>query len=70
MVVLAIAAGATYTWYLNHKIHRVSVNGLTPGASTGSDAGTENVLMVGSTTRCGLAHQTPAYGLCTQGVTG
>lgn len=72
LAVILLAAGSAvgYAWYLNHKIHRVSVSGLDPGESTGSDAGTENILLVGSTTRCGLAHQTAAYGLCTEGVTG
>ena len=70
VIVLAIAAGAGYGWYLNHRIHRIAVGGLTTGVTTGKDANTENILMVGSTTRCGLKHQTAAYGLCTQGVTG
>jgi LCP family protein required for cell wall assembly len=70
VIVLAVAAAAGYGWYLNHRIHRIAVGGLTTGLTTGKDAHTENILMVGSTTRCGLKHQTPAYGLCTQGVTG
>ncbi|MDA8310225.1 MAG: LCP family protein [Actinomycetota bacterium] len=70
VLVIAVGAAAGYGWYLNHKIHRIIVQGLTTGATTGKDANTENILMVGSTTRCGLAHQTAAYGLCTQGVTG
>ncbi len=70
VVVVLVAAGAGYAWYLNHKIHRVAVAGLIPGSTSGKDANTENILMVGSTTRCGLKKQTPAYGLCTQGVTG
>lgn len=70
VIVLAVAGGVAYTFYLNHEVHRISVSGLSTGATTGADAGTENILMVGSTTRCGLAKQTPAYGLCTEGVTG
>jgi LCP family protein required for cell wall assembly len=70
IVLLAVGAGAGYAWYLNHKVHRIPVKGLAPSETTGSDAHTENILMVGSTTRCGLAHQTARYGLCTQGVTG
>src|SRR5260370_25430305 len=31
---------------------------------------TENILLVGSTSRCALTHQNPAYGLCSDGVTG
>ena len=70
VIVLAAGAGAGFAWYLNHKIHRISVPGLTSGQSSGKLFNTQNILMVGSTTRCGLAKQTPAYGLCTQGVTG
>ncbi len=70
VIVLAAAGGAGYVWYLNHKVHRIVVKGLSQGQKSGPAAGTENILMVGSTTRCGLAHQTAAYGLCTQGVTG
>ena len=36
----------------------------------GDDAGTENILMIGSTDRCALKVQNPAYGLCSQGVNG
>ena len=70
VIVLAAGAGAGFAWYLNHKIHRISVDGLTSGQASGKLFNTQNILMVGSTTRCGLAKQTPAYGLCTQGVTG
>jgi LCP family protein required for cell wall assembly len=70
VVVLLAAGGVGYGWYLNSELHRVSVRGLTDGPSSGKDAGTENILMVGSTNRCALKVQTPAYGLCTQGVTG
>jgi len=70
VIVLAVGAAAGYGWYLNHKIKRINVKGLTPGQTTGKDANTQNILMVGSTTRCGLKTQNPAYGLCTQGVTG
>ena len=71
LVLCIIGAGVGYGIYLNHEVNRVPVSGLTSGSTNGgADTGTENILMVGSTTRCGLAKQTPAYGLCTQGVTG
>jgi LCP family protein required for cell wall assembly len=70
VVVLLTAAAAGYAWYLNSEVHRIKVAGLSPGVSKGKDAGTENILMVGSTSRCALTKQTPAYGLCTQGVNG
>jgi LCP family protein required for cell wall assembly len=67
---LVVTAGAGYVWYLNDEVTRVSVGGLTSAPTIGADAGTENILMVGSTSRCALKTQNPAYGLCTQGVTG
>ncbi len=70
VIVLLVGAAAGYAWYLNHEVHRITVKGLTPGQTTGKLANTENILMVGSTTRCGLKKQTAAYGLCTEGVTG
>ncbi|MDQ1360456.1 MAG: hypothetical protein QOJ44_833 [Acidimicrobiaceae bacterium] len=70
-VIVLIAAGTFgYAWYLNHQIHRIKVKGLSANMVTGADANTQNILMVGSTTRCGLAQQNAAYGLCSQGVTG
>ena len=65
VIVLAAGAGAGFAWYLNHKIHRISVGGLTSGQASGKLFNTQNILMVGSTTRCGLAKQTAAYGICT-----
>jgi LCP family protein required for cell wall assembly len=70
VVVLLVGAVAGYAWYLNSEVHRITIKGLAPSVVTGKDAGTENILMVGSTSRCALTKQTPAYGLCTEGVTG
>jgi LCP family protein required for cell wall assembly len=70
VVVVLVGVVAGYGWYLNHKIHRVTVKNLTNSASAGADARTENILLVGSTSRCALAVQNPAYGLCSKGVTG
>ena len=56
-----------YVEFLNHQINRVAVKGLT--SSSGVEHGDTNILLVGSTTRCGLKHQNPAFGLCAQ-VTG
>ena len=53
-----------------HEIHRIDVRGLTDVPTSGADAGTENILMVGSTDRCALKVQNAAYGLCSQGVNG
>jgi LCP family protein required for cell wall assembly len=62
--------GAGYVYYVTHDLNRVNVRGLNGALTTGQEAGTENILMVGSTSRCALAEQNPAYGLCSQGVNG
>lgn len=67
---MIVGAVAGYGWYLNHEINRVPVKGLTPEPTSGAERGTENILMIGSTDRCALKVQNPAYGLCSQGVTG
>ncbi len=70
-LLVVLAAGAVgYGYFLYSKIHRIHVRGLTVAAQTGADAGTENILMVGSTDRCALTVQYTAYGLCSQGVNG
>ena len=70
VIVLVVGAAAGYAWHLDHEIHRFDVRGLTDVPTTGADAGTENILMVGSTNRCALTVQNAAYGLCSQGVNG
>jgi LCP family protein required for cell wall assembly len=70
LIVLLVGGGAGYSWYLNHQIVRVSVKGLSNGPSQGADQGTENILLVGSTSRCALTVQNASYGLCSEGVTG
>jgi LCP family protein required for cell wall assembly len=70
VLVLITGAVAGYAWYLNHQIHRISLHNLSDSPSKGADAGTENILMIGSTSRCALKVQNPQFGLCSQGVTG
>ena len=70
VLVLVGGAAAGYGWYLNHEIHRIDLRNLTSAPVKGDDAGTENILMIGSTDRCALKVQNPAYGLCSQGVNG
>jgi len=70
LVVVVVGGTAGYAWYLNNQIHRFDVRGLVDVPTTGSDAGTENILLVGSTDRCALKVQNAAYGLCSQGVNG
>jgi LCP family protein required for cell wall assembly len=70
-VVLVIVGGAAgYAYYLAHDLQRVEVKGLNGALSTGAEAGSENILMVGSTSRCALKVQNPNYGICSQGVNG
>ena len=70
LVVVVIGGTAAYAWHLDSEIHRFSVKGLVDVPTTGADAGTANILLVGSTDRCALTVQNPAYGLCSQGVNG
>jgi LCP family protein required for cell wall assembly len=70
LLVAATAGGAGYAWYLNHKVTRIDVKGLAAAPTKGLDESTENILLVGSTSRCALTVQTTAYGLCSQGVDG
>ncbi|HUY40387.1 MAG TPA: LCP family protein [Candidatus Dormibacteraeota bacterium] len=70
VVLLVVVAVLGDAWYLNHRIHRISVAGLADQPKRGADVGTVNILMVGSTSRCALKVQSLAYGLCSQGVTG
>ena len=65
VMVLIVAAVAGDYLYLNGLVHRISV-----GTESATYNNTENILLVGSTTRCGLTTQNAAYGLCSQGVTG
>jgi LCP family protein required for cell wall assembly len=68
VVVAMVSAGAlgAYVWHLNSQIRRVNVDNLT-GAGP---SGTENILLVGSTNRCGLKTKSPVFGDCAAGVTG
>ena len=70
VLLVAVAGTAGYAWYLNHEIHRIDVRGLVDVPTSGADAGTENILLVGSTDRCALKVQNAAYGLCSAGVNG
>src|SRR5580692_3824134 len=50
VVVVVVAAVAGDYWYINHLIRRVQVTTISPQTYNNS----ENILLVGSTTRCGL----------------
>jgi len=70
LVVLIVAAAAAFLWYENNRIHRVDVKHLSTVRTQGEQKDVENILLIGSTTRCGLKQQNVAFGLCDQGVTG
>ena len=70
VLILIVGGYVGYVGYEASKIHHVAVGNLTDGTANGAAAGTENILMVGSTDRCALKTQNPIYGLCSQGVTG
>ena len=70
VLLLLIAGGAGYLYYVTHDLNRVTVGGLRGAFTSGQEAETENILMAGSTSRCALSVQNPAYGLCSQGVNG
>jgi len=69
-LLVLVGAAAGYVYYVTHDLNRVEVHGLHSSFSSGAEVGSENILMVGSTSRCALAVQNPAYGLCSQGVNG
>jgi LCP family protein required for cell wall assembly len=70
VVLVAVLSGAGYAYYITHDLKRVDVRGLSSALTSGQEGGTENILMVGSTSRCALSQQNAAYGLCSQGVNG
>ena len=69
LVVLLILIVSGYGYYVTHDLHRVDVQHLITN-NGGAESGTENILMAGSTSRCALTVQNPAYGLCSEGVNG
>jgi LCP family protein required for cell wall assembly len=64
--VLVVAAGGWDAWQLYHKLHHISVGGLSAVLANGD----ENILVAGSTNRCNLTVQNAEWGFCSQGVTG
>jgi LCP family protein required for cell wall assembly len=70
LLVLVVAAGAAILFYENGRIHRVGVKHLSTVRTAGDQKDVENILLIGSTTRCGLKQQNQAFGLCDEGVTG
>ncbi len=68
VALLVVIVGATvgYAEYRNHQITRIKVGNLVALPPSG----VENIVLVGSTSRCALKQQNKAFGLCSQGVTG
>jgi len=65
LVVVALIGVAVLYWYFGTLFHRTTVHDL-----TGSSGQAENILLVGSTSRCALKVQHAEYGLCSQGING
>jgi len=65
LIILGGSGIIFYGWFVNHLLKRIDVSGFTT-----SVGGAENILIAGSTTRCGLKFQNAQWGFCSQGVTG
>lgn len=66
VVVVLAGVGFGYAEYRSHQITHIKVNGLVAIPPSGA----QNIVLVGSTSRCALKQQNKAFGLCSQGVTG
>jgi LCP family protein required for cell wall assembly len=66
VVVLVVGGVVADYYYLGSLVHRIKVNNI----QSGGGAAPLNILLVGSTSRCALKVQNPAYGLCADGVNG
>jgi LCP family protein required for cell wall assembly len=65
VVVLVVGGVVGDYYYLGSLLNHQAVKGLQTSGNSST-----NILLIGSTTRCGLKTQNIAYGLCSQGVTG
>ncbi len=64
VIVLIVGGVAADYYYLGSLVKKITVKALQ------SSGPTENILLIGSTSRCALKVQNPAYGLCADGVNG
>ncbi|MGA7833907.1 MAG: LCP family protein [Acidimicrobiales bacterium] len=64
VIVLIVAGVAADYYYLGSLVKKITVKTLQTSGPT------ENILLIGSTSRCALKVQNPAYGLCSSGVNG
>ena len=67
VLLVLMVVGAGYAYYLTHDLNRVHVRGLIRVQHRTKRLGTENILMVGSTSRCALAVQNPGTGSVLRG---
>jgi len=67
---LVVGSGVAYIAYRNHQIKKINVNNLVAPATSGPNVGVQTFLLIGSTSRCALAKQNPAFGTCAGGITG
>ncbi|HXW33535.1 MAG TPA: LCP family protein, partial [Acidimicrobiales bacterium] len=63
-------AGVGFLWYENNRIDRIRVEHLKAVPTSGVHKDMENILLIGSTTRCGLAQQNGAFGICSAQLSG
>jgi LCP family protein required for cell wall assembly len=75
MTVLVVGATLTVAElaFIQHEWDKrtvINVQHLTKKVTTGPHANAETILMIGSTTRCGLTTQNKIFGTCASGVTG
>ncbi len=66
LIVVIAGTAIGYAEYRTHQIHRIVVGNLVAQPPSG----VENIVLVGSTSRCALKQQNKAFGLCSEGVTG
>jgi LCP family protein required for cell wall assembly len=64
VIVLIVGGVAADYYYLGSLVKKITVKTLQTSGPT------ENILLIGSTSRCALKVQNPAYGLCADGVNG
>ncbi len=67
VVVLVVGGVVADYYYLGSLVHRIEVTTIQSSGNAGAPL---NILLVGSTSRCALKVQNPAYGLCADGVNG
>ena len=67
VIVLVVGGVVADYYYLGSLVHRIKVSTIQSSGNAGAPL---NLLLVGSTSRCALKVQNPAYGLCADGVNG